>query len=169
MNTLVFAFFILFASALVAEPVRYRIYTIDPRGVHFTEHHLPTFFEDKRADVIGSRNLTNTESEMLAGFLKEELSKSTDVPFCGHSPGYLVEVTQGSNRGGMVTLCGLCGTWSGRSGVFALSGGKSLTYLDELLPLPEVFKSLNGGELFIMDKSKPFYEVQKPKMNEPNK
>jgi len=162
MKTIILASFLLFASTLFAEPIRYRIYAIDPRGVHFTEHHLPTFYADKRADVIGSRSLTNAESAILEGFLKEELSKSTDVPFCGHSPGYLVEITQGGNRGGMVTLCGLCGTWSGLSGLFALSGKKSLVYLDELLPLPEVFKSLDAGELFIMDKSKPYYEVQKP-------
>ncbi|TSJ78609.1 hypothetical protein [Rariglobus hedericola] len=149
-------------SAVKAESIRYRVYAIDPRGVRFTEKFMPTFYGDKQADVIGTRDLTLKESEKLAELLKKELSRSNDVPFCGHSPGYLVEIVKGDNKGGMVTLCGFCSTWAGRSGLFVLDGKESLTYLDTLLPLPDVFRSLkDGGELYKIDSKTPFYELEK--------
>jgi hypothetical protein len=162
MKLRILVLFILLVAAVKAESIRYRIYAIDPRGVRFTEKFLPTFFDGKQADVIGSRDLTISESEKLAGLLKKELSQSKDVPFCGHSPGYLVEILKGENKGGMVTLCGFCSTWAGRSGLFVLDGKESLNYLDTLLPLPEVFRSLkDGGGLYKMDTKTPFYELEK--------
>lgn len=162
MNLRLLVLFVLLVSVVKAESIRYRVYAIDPRGVHFTEKIMPTFFDGKQADVIGSRDLTISESGKLAILLKKELSPSKDVPFCGHSPGYLIEIIKGENKGGMVTLCGFCSTWAGRSGLFVLDGKESLNYLDALLPLPEVFRSLkDGGELYRMDTKTPFYELQK--------
>ncbi len=162
MNLRILVLFVLLITVVKAESIRYRVYAIDPRGVRFTEKFMPTFFDGKQADVIGSRDLTNSESEQLAGLLKKELSPSKDVPFCGHSPGYLVEILKGENKGGMITLCGLCYTWAGRSGLFVLDGKESLKYLDTLLPLPEVFRILkDAGQLYEMDTKTPFYELGK--------
>ena len=151
---------LLACTCSAGELVRYRIHAIDPRGVHFTDKNIPIFHDDKRADIIGIRELTVEESSILNALLVKELSPNTDVPLCGHFPGYAVEVREGKNQGSMVTLCGTCLTWAKPGGLFALSGREALAYLDQLLPLPDVFRKLPDGKIFVMDKTVPFFAVK---------
>ncbi|MCC9654365.1 hypothetical protein [Rhodopirellula halodulae] len=152
----------LLAVPASADPPRGRvvIHLLDPRGVIAGDHTMPTEWQNCRADVIGTRLLNRDETNRLRTLLRKELADDDNVPFCGHSPAYAVVVTVGEDAkkrdgGGAektvvtaktntVTLCGTCGTWARGGELRALHGNESLNYLDQLLPLPEVFRPVAG-------------------------
>tara|TARA_R110002049_G_C9132712_1_gene559118 strand:- start:519 stop:1079 length:561 start_codon:yes stop_codon:yes gene_type:complete len=130
-----------FAGGLPGHTV---IHLLDPRVVTFTSDTMPIEWGNAKTDVIGMRTLNATEAAKLHKLLRDELADDDNTPFCGHSPAYAVTVTQEGKPPTTVTLCGTCGTWAKRGELRALHGKAALEYLDKLLPLPDVFRPVDG-------------------------
>ncbi|MGB7324088.1 MAG: hypothetical protein WBD31_04405 [Rubripirellula sp.] len=149
------------------------IHLIDPRGVAASEQTIPTGYGKARADILGTRTLSTSESRQLLSLLKTELVDDANVPFCGHSPAYAVQVSRSGMPTRTVTLCGFCGTWARDGELRALHGKKSLQYLEVLLPLPDVFRGvaklsdLPGVSPFGGTPTTPFYKLDAAKSDEP--
>lgn len=146
----------------VDPPARVVVHLIDPRVVTFTDQTISTQWHDAKTDVIATRTLTVSEGRRLRKLLTDELAEDGNVPFCGHSPAYAVAVTPHGKATTTVTLCGTCGTWAKNGDLRALHGKSSLQYLEALIPLPDVFRSVGGTPPRILDpfddrKKLPFY------------
>ncbi|TWT33712.1 hypothetical protein KOR34_35450 [Posidoniimonas corsicana] len=152
--------FIQLASSLAsgAEP-RYVVQMLDPRVVAVTEDTLPIEWGNKKTDVIATRKLLDSEAKLLLNLLKEELTTSTDVPFCGHHPAYAVQEIVDGKVTNTATLCGLCHTWARGGKLRVIKGDKSLNYLNSLLPLPDVFKGIKLRDMVFDEHPQPFYEM----------
>ena len=147
----------LLCESLIAED-RIEVRLIDPRIVTHTTDTIGIGYSNAKTDVIALRRLTQSESSKLRPLLKAELSSSRDVPFCGHSPAYAITITTAKGKASTVTLCGLCGTWARDGDLRVLKGKLALEYLRELLPLPDVFSSVNRlPDLMRIDRSVAFH------------
>ncbi|TWU19599.1 hypothetical protein [Allorhodopirellula heiligendammensis] len=127
-----------------APPDRVVIHLLDPRGEFAGEETMPTQWQNREADVIGRRVLNIAEAKRLRALLRQELADDDNVPFCGHSPAYAVSITPPGKKTTTVTLCGTCGTWAKAGELRSLHGRAALEYLDQLLPLPDVFRPADG-------------------------
>ncbi len=163
------SFVALFTIAIVAsvgagEPERVVIHLLDPRGAIEDETTMSTQWQKREADILGMRRLNVAEAAKLKKILRKELADDPNVPFCGHSPAYAVTIKRPGKPSSMVTLCGTCGTWARNGDVKALHGKVALEYLDELLPLPDVFRSVDDKPAKILqpfseEKPRPFVQL----------
>lgn len=140
---------------------RTAVYLIDPRIVTLTRSTLKTHYGDDKTDIIASRTLTKSEARALWVLLDEELSDDTDVPFCGHSPAYAIQLFRGDKLVSSTSVCGLCMTWARKGEFKKLKGKKSLAALEKLIALPDVFvnKSLSDLSDLKQKPRLPFYEL----------
>ena len=142
----------------------YRIVLIDPRLVAKTKERISVGYENKKSDIMGSVHLSYEESAELKAILAAALTTSTNVPFCGHSPAYVIQFENG--RGGSyVSVCGLCMTWCGADGnLRVLDGTQLMPLLAKILPLPAAFSKVKElHDLFKLDRKKSFLELPTPK------
>ena len=140
---------ILIVSSAVAAhgggpPDRVVIHLLDPRGAIAGERTMPIEWNGGKADLIATRRLNVAEAKKLRIILRKELADDDNVPFCGHSPAYAVSITPEGRPTSTVTLCGTCGTWAKKGELRALHGKAAIEYLDLLLPLPDVFRPVEG-------------------------
>ncbi|WP_222436202.1 hypothetical protein [Rubripirellula reticaptiva] len=153
MRLLTLALLTTFASLAFAggRSDRVTIHLLDPRGAIDGDHTMPTEWKGGKTDVLGSRVLNISEAKALRTLLTKELADDDNVPFCGHSPAYAVTILPDGGTATTVTLCGTCGTWAKRGELRALHGKAALKMLDDLLPLPDVFQTLDGKPAKILD------------------
>ena len=145
--------------AFADEPV-VTLRLLDPRVVTDTGHTITIAWGNKKADVIGKRILTASESQKLLALTKAELTDNDNVPFCGHYPAYAITI----EKPGTKTICGLCMTWAEKNELRALGGKRLLEYLESLLPLPDYFANLEKPQdviVFAENKTTPFYKLQR--------
>ncbi|MGB7344605.1 MAG: hypothetical protein WBD20_10350 [Pirellulaceae bacterium] len=136
------------------------VWQIDPRIVTITNDTLPIEWKGLKTDVIAKRYLTKHEAKELSTLMREELTASTQVPFCGHNPAFAIVTQTRDGKTERSTLCGLCGTWGRNGELRVLAGRKTLAYLEELMPLPDVFAHVRKqGDLFNLDRTVPFYSL----------
>lgn len=131
------------------------IHLLDPRGAISGEETMSIQWRGGTADVIATRLLNIAEAKKLRILLRKELADDTNVPFCGHRPAYAVATTPAGKTTTTVTLCGSCFTWAQGGNLRALHGKVSLQYLDSLLPLPEVFRTIDGDPAEMLN---PFFD-----------
>lgn len=142
----------------------YRIVMVDPRLMTKTNDTFPVGWEGRRSDVMGSVYLSHEESLKLDGILTTALTSSDDVPFCGHSPAYVIVQMDGGQQKGFVSVCALCKTWSDSKGILhVLDDSQLIPYLTKSLPLPSAFSKVERTpDLSDMDSSKSFLELPSP-------
>lgn len=141
--------------------VFYRIVMVDPRLITKTDDTHAVGYSKSRSDVMGSVYLSHAESLKLHGLLSTALTSSTDVPFCGHSPAYVIVRMNGARAVNYVSVCALCGTWCGADGdLKVLDDAKLMPFLTKALPLPSAFSKVQQlADLYDLDKKLSFLEL----------
>lgn len=143
------------------------IHLIDPRIVALTDNTIRTESGSGKTDIIATRTLTQSEAHKLLQLLKVELVEDKNIPYCGHHPTYAVQLVNNGAITKSVTLCGLCGTWAWKGEMRVLHGKSSLAYLEELLPLPDVFLSIKKlPDLNQLNDHSPINELDVDKIKE---
>lgn len=145
------------------------VYLIDPRIVTLTKHTIKTHYGDDKTDIIASRTLSKSEARDLWVLLNEELEDNANVPFCGHSPAYAIELYRGDKLVSSTSVCGLCMTWARKGEFKRLKGKKSLGMLEKLISLPDVFANKSLSDLSDLKKKPvlPFYELDSVNSSSP--
>lgn len=139
----------------------YRIVMVDPRVISKTKDTHAIGHEKGRSDVMGSVSLSREESLKLKEILGTALTPSTDIPFCGHHPPYVIVQMDGDTAASYVSVCGLCKTWCGARGdLRILDDSKLMPFLTKVLPLPAAFSKVQEiGDLFALDPELSFLEL----------
>jgi hypothetical protein len=142
----------------------YRIVMVDPRVITKTNDTYSVGYEKKRSDVMGSVSLSHAESVKLKTILVTALISSDNVPFCGHSPAYVIVQMDSGKAVSFVSVCGLCKTWCGVTGdLWVLDDAQLMPFLTKVLPLPSAFSKVQQlPDLFNLDSKKSFLELPSP-------
>lgn len=142
--------------------VLYRVVMVDPRCVKLTDNHIPVGYGELRADVMGSVNLSYEESAKLHKIMNGELTSSENVPFCGHSPAYVIFRLTKGGLPSYVSVCFLCSTWvSSRNSNLRVVADRELSgFLEKALPLPPAFANVKDlRALHDLDRKKSYLEL----------
>jgi len=141
--------------------VTYRIVMVDPRVIVKTAETQAVGWQEKRSDVMGSVHLSREESAKLGGILAEALTSSENVPFCGHSPAYVIVRLNDGKPAGWVSVCFLCKTWcDGKGDLRVLDDSRLMPFLTGVLPLPPAFSGVvELRDLVALGREKSFLEL----------